>query len=225
MATGFIALIPINATLGFAESLSTMRARHMSMEVRLRPDSNVRLPSEHSLKDAYWVAQFTEANTYNDYATEQGAIGLLKYYAESDRVEGYEPEKCFVSVALKPEIFSMLLSILQNGRLPETIHAEVKGMEQERMERSWRGLLWNVEANDALPIVEIRFDIPLVTELSYPTPINSWDTLPTSDHHPATAHDIKSFEKIVASKLEALKPLWFIALFLLAATLVLIATK
>jgi hypothetical protein len=118
MDSASITLIPTQATLSFAHSISAATARSISIDCYLEPGTDVRLPTEHTLKNAIWTAYITEAITYNDHAREQGAIGFLKYWAERQSADDHSPEACHVSVALKPEVFGTLLSALQNGRLP-----------------------------------------------------------------------------------------------------------
>jgi hypothetical protein len=154
-----ITLIPLQATLSFAHSLSAVTARTICVDAFLEPGTDVYLPIERTLKGANWKATFTEAATYNDYATELGAIGFLKYWPESQSVDDSRPETCHVSVALTQDVFGTLLSALQNGRLPKAIHIEAKGLEWG-WEPDGSGVVWNVEASDALPIIEISFNVP-----------------------------------------------------------------
>ena len=199
-----ITLIPTQAALSFAHSLSTATARSIDLECYLEPGVDVRLPTERTLKNANWTAYFTETVTYNDHATEQGAIGFLKYWAERQSEDNYTPETCHILVALKPEVFGTLLSALQDGRLPKTIHIEVKGLKYG-WEPDGGGIVWNIEAADALPIIEVKFNVPLSAELQRPTPSDPLEIPAVSDQHPSTTHDIKSLERTFVSVLQRLK--------------------
>lgn len=199
-----ITLIPLQATLSFAHSLSAVTARAISVDAFLEPGTDVRLPTERTLKDANWTATFTEAGTYNDHATELGAIGFLKYWPGSQSVDDSQPETCHVSIALTPELFGALLAGLQSGRLPKAIHIEAKGLEWG-WEPDGSGVVWNVEAAKALPIVEVRFNVPLSAELQHPSPSDPWENPVVSDQHPSKTHDIKSLEKTIVSVLKRLE--------------------
>ena len=204
MDSASITLIPTQAILSFAHSLSAATARSISLDCYLEPGTDVRLPTERTLKNANWTAYITEAVTYNDHATEQGAIGFLKYWAERQSADDHSPEACNVSVALKPEIFDTLLTALQNGRLPKAIHIDVKGLEYG-WEPDGSGIVWNVEAADALPIVEARFNVPLSAEHQRPTHSDPSEIPAVSDQHPSTTRDIKSLEKTLVSVLQKLE--------------------
>lgn len=199
-----ITLTPTQATLNFAHSLSAATARSMCIDCYLEPGTDVRLPTERTLKNAKWTAYITEAVTYNDHATEQGAIGLLKYMPECQSPDDHSPEGCHVSVALKPEAFGTLLSALQDGRLPKAIHIEVKGLKWGR-EPDGSSVVWNVEVADLLPIVEVQFNVPLSAELQRPIPSDPWEIPAVSDQHPSTTHDIKSLERTLVSVLQRLE--------------------
>jgi hypothetical protein len=150
------------------------------------------------------MASITEAIAYNDHATEQGAIGFLKYGPESQRADDHSPETCYASVALKPECFCTLLSALQAGRLPKSIHIEAKGMEF-----GWKpdgsGVVWNVNSASTLPIVDIRFNVPLIADLQPLTPSSPFEIPVVSDRHPSTTYDIKSLERTLISVLQKLE--------------------
>ena len=200
-----ITLIPLQATLSFAHSLSAATARTINVDAFLEHGTDVRLPTKRTLKDANWTATFTEAATYNDHATELGAIGFLKYWpAERQSVDNPMPETCHASVALTPEVFGTLLSALQNGRIPKAIHIDAKSLEWG-WEPDGSGVVWNVEAANALPIVGISFNLPLLAEVERPPSSDPWDISPASDQHPSTTHDIKSLEKMLISVLERLE--------------------
>lgn len=160
MDSASITLTPTQAILSFAHSLSAATPRSIGLDCYLEPGTDVYLPTERTLKDVKWTAYITEGVTYNDHAEKQGAIGFLKYWPECQSADDHSPETCHVSFALKPEIFGTLLSALQKGYLPKTIHIEVKGLEWGQ-EPDGSGVVWNVEAANALPVVEVKFIVSL----------------------------------------------------------------
>ena len=204
MDSASITLVPLRATLSFAHSLSAIAARTISVGALLEPGTDVRLPTERSLKDADWTVTFTEAAIYNDHATELGAIGFLKYWPERHSVDNPTPEACHASAALTLEVFGTLLSALQNGRLPKAIHIDAKGLEWG-WEPDGCGVVWNVEATNALPITEIRFNLPLLAEVERAPSSDPWGISLVSDHHPSTTHDINSLEKTLVAALAQLE--------------------
>lgn len=159
MDSASITLTPTQATLGFAYS-SAATSRSISLDCNLEQGTDVYLPTERTLKGAKWMVYVEEGVTYNDHAIKQDAIGFLKYWPGYQSADDHPPEACHVSFALKPEIFSTLLSSLQKGYLPKTVHIEVKGLEWGQ-EPDGSGVMWNVEAANALPIVEAKFFVPL----------------------------------------------------------------
>lgn len=204
MDSANITLIPTQATLSFTHSLSAVTARLTTIDCYLEPGTDVRLPTKHTLKNAKWTVYITEAVTYNDHATEQGAIGILKYWPEHQSADDHSPETCQVSVALKPDFFGTLVAALQDGRLPKYIDIGVKGLEYG-WEPDGSSCVWNVETTDALPIIEIKFNVPLSAELQRPTISDPWEISAVSDQHPSTTHDIKSLEKTLGSVVQRLE--------------------
>lgn len=196
-----ISLVPETAMLSFAEALpsrAALTSRRLHMELRVTSGDDVRLPTQErglqnrTVKDAYWTAEFVNADTYSEYATEQGAIGFLRYRAARDKYpDATWPESCHISAALKPENFAMVLSALQTGRLPEKIHIMVKGMTSGS-EPDGSGVIWDVDALSDVPIVEVSFTIPLVAAVQ--------DLLPF-DNLPTTTRDIRSLEKSIVGAL------------------------
>jgi hypothetical protein len=201
MDSASITVIPTHATLDFAHSLSVTAARSMTIDCYLEPGTDVRLPTDRSLKNVKWSVYVTEAVAYNDHAREQGAIGFLKYWPESQSANDHSPETCHASFALKQELFCTLLSALQDGRLPKAIHIEMEGL-QWGWEPGGRGVVWNVEAAKALPILEVRFNVPLLAEFQHVAPDNP---PAASDQHPSTTHDVKSLERSLVSVLQRLE--------------------
>lgn len=156
-----ITLVPVNASMHFTETLSTVSIKNLSMNVRLESGSDVQLVTNRTLKDAEWMVYITEADDYNDNATSQGAIGFLRYLAPSNDLEDRNPESCYISFALKRDAFSTLVSALQRDLLPEQIYIQVKGLSYGY----GRTTVWDTVSNDALPIIEVGFNIPLVAPL------------------------------------------------------------
>ncbi len=199
-----ISLIPTQATLSFGHSLSAAPARLIILDCYLEPGIEVRFPTEHTLKNAIWTTSITEAVTYNDHATEQDAIGFLKYWAERQSTDDHSPEKCCVSVALKPDVFGTLLNALQNGCLPNAIHIDVKGLKYG-WEADGSGIVWNLEAANALSIIEARFNVPLLAKLQRPSLSDAFEILAVSDQPSSTIHNKESFERMLVSIMRRLE--------------------
>jgi hypothetical protein len=159
--TAGITLVPCDVALHAYENLSPLNSRQLIFSARLEQDSDVRQADDRSLKDARWMASFIEGESYNQHATEQGAIGFLKYWPASKLPDNEQAETCYVSVALKRDMFAALLSAAQSGQLPDKLDFEVRGLSYGR-KPDGSDAIWDTSDGSALPVLEARFSVPLV---------------------------------------------------------------
>ncbi len=200
-----ITLLPTYAALNFTHSLSSTPARSLNISCSLEIGQDVRLPSEGSLKNASWNVFVAEADDFNPHASEQGAIGYLKYHPESHGIEHNFPETCNASFALKAEIFGTLLSAIQSGHLPASISVVTKGLEWG-WEPDGSGVVWDTKACPNVPIVEVGFNVPFSAESeSSFASANPMENTEATSLRPSTMHDVKSLEMTLASGLKMIE--------------------
>ncbi|WP_155920539.1 hypothetical protein [Methylobacter luteus] len=151
MNSTIISLVPISAIHSFRQQQqSIVSVGTISMDVKLNDD--VLTHSNESLKKSKWEVCFYHTESYNENAVQQGAIGFLKYYQESE----YREETCIASVALKTEVFNQLLVNLQSKRLPSQMLFTVKELEYGALPDGDQ-IIWNVQDMSNAPILEVEF--------------------------------------------------------------------
>lgn len=197
-----ITLVPRSAQLHFEEAIDSSLARTLSMHLDLDPEENVEMPDGRSLKMLSWTMTLIEGSTYNEFATKEGAIGFVFHLKESaDVIDDFSPELFHVGSVLKPEKFSTLLEILQNGRLPDQIHITVRGLNY-----GWcpDGSLkiWDIETNPEVFLINMQFNIPLIT--TDEKFLVSRDETLNDSRFPATTADIRVMERKLTESLTEL---------------------
>lgn len=150
MNSTIISLVPLSAIHSFRQQQSIVSAGTISMDVKLNDD--VLTHSNESLKKSKWEVCFYHAESYNENAAQQEAIGFLRYHQESAYSEG----SCIVSVALKTEAFNQLLLNLQSKRLPSRMLFRAKGLEYGTLPDDEQ-MIWNVQDMPDAPILEAEF--------------------------------------------------------------------
>jgi hypothetical protein len=163
-----ITFVPRDANLALEETFEGKAVRRISMGIDL--ESDVRLPDDRSIKNLPWTIYFLERHIYNEFRANEEAIGVLTHSGEMGDALDYFPETCHINAALKPEKFSTLLSVLQDGRLPSRIRVTVRGIGY-----GWEpdGALWDVKSMQTVPVVEVEFTIPLIAPREGPVDLRS----------------------------------------------------
>ena len=198
-----ITLVPRSAQLYFEEAIDASLSRTLSMRLDLDPEEYIELPDGRSLKMLNWTMTLIEGSIYNELATKEGAIGFVFHLKESvDAIDDYSPESFHVGSILKPEKFSTLLGVIQNGRLPDKIHITVRGLRH-----GWRpdGSLkvWDIETNPDVFLINMQFNIPLIS--TGETFADSCDESTNDEKFPATSGDIHAMERKLSQRLAELR--------------------
>jgi hypothetical protein len=194
--------VPRDANLsisGTLESSGTRRA--IAMRVSLAHGEDLRLPDDRSLREILWAIYFVEGSAYNEGATTQGSIGLIRYNKEQGRLDTHLPESCYINVALRPELFSSLLTAVQSGRVPDQITVWVKGLKYG-WEPDGSGKIWDTTAMPLAYVSEVGFNIPLFERRDDPEV--STEAAP-AERLPPTAEDIRSLERTVVEMITPLR--------------------
>ena len=198
-----ITLIPKSAQVHFQEAIDAPLTRTISMCLDLDPEEDIQLPDGKSLKMLSWTMTLIEGSIYNDLATKEGAIGLVFHIKKSvDIINDYSPESFHVGSLFKPEKFSTLLGVIQNGCLPDKIHITVRGL---RYGGCPDGSLkvWDIVTNTDVFLIEMQFNIPLIA--TGETFADSSGELIKDGKFPATSGDIRAMERKLTEELVKLR--------------------
>lgn len=76
---------------------------------------------------------------------EERTIGVLFYSKESSGDYYFSAEQCSIEAEINREIFNVLLSAVQAGRLPDWVNVTVRGLKYGS-EPDGRGKIWDVNA-------------------------------------------------------------------------------
>jgi hypothetical protein len=172
----------------------------VSMIVDLEPGEDVRTPDKRSLRDAEWTLSLLEAESYNESAAAEGAIGYLAHFEEHSSVDDYSPEACHISVAVKRALFEPLLAALQMGRVPDWASIRVKGMTYG-WEPDGSGKEWDVREAKHVPVLELSLRLPVAAAPTLPT-TSSGDEPIEPIALPVTGADLKQTQAALISAVQ-----------------------
>lgn len=156
---------PKQASIHLGVNAEGARTRSISLVIALESGEDVHTVDKRSLRSVQWTMQLLDMDHFNEAATKEGAIGFLSYLPESNSEYDFSPESCHASVAVGQRTFNSLFDVLITGRLPDSLSVSVKGMRYGR-HPDGREKIWDTQANQDLPIVEISVRVPIAARSS-----------------------------------------------------------